>query len=134
MSQLREGLYFGAIRVVRWMWSHPQRTVPLPMHVGGFTAQRTDEPNNASILGCLRIDLELMAAATDTSDKEVHFGHPLFAERPKSRCCGEKTQLQRPRDPQLPCISLFVAFFSTLSKYRVRNERDGSSSLDPRRG
>ena len=77
MSQLSEGLYVGASRVVRWMWSHPQRAVRLPMHVGGITAQRTDEPYNASILGCWRIDLELMAAATDTPDKEMHFGHPL---------------------------------------------------------
>lgn len=70
MSQLSEGLYVGASRVVRWMWSHPQRAVRLPMHVGGITAQRTDEPYNASILGCSRIHLELMAAATDTPDKE----------------------------------------------------------------
>jgi len=51
MHQLRQGLYFGAIRVVRWLWSHPQRAVRLPMHVGGFTAQRTDEPNCQQKLG-----------------------------------------------------------------------------------
>lgn len=42
------------------------------MHVGGLTANWTDEPNDASILGCAGIDLELVAVAPNTPDNEMH--------------------------------------------------------------
>jgi hypothetical protein len=51
------------------------------MYVGGLTALWTNDHDNAGILGCLRIDLEFMAAAVDTPDKAERKG-PLYAPDP----------------------------------------------------
>ena len=77
------------------MRSHPQCAVRLPMHVGGLTAQWTDEPNNASILGCPGIDLELVAAAPGTPDKEMHVGS-LCGRTTKLTCTGRSSGCEVP--------------------------------------
>jgi len=41
------------------------------MHIGGLVAVWTDEPVDAGILGCLRLDIELAVAAMDTSNQKM---------------------------------------------------------------